>query len=79
MNGRRHQRMSFLVRFERESDGYSAYVPALPGCFSQGDTLDEAMENVKEAIRAYLESEKKDHLPLYDPSKAILSQIEVEV
>ena len=35
--------------------GYVAYVPALPGCFTQGETEDEALENIKEAIELYLE------------------------
>ena len=38
--------------------------PALPGCYSQGDTREEAVDNIREAIEAYLESLKKDHLPI---------------
>lgn len=46
----------FEVVFEREEDGgYSVYVPALPGCASQGDTLAEATKNVREAISLYLD------------------------
>jgi len=42
--------------FEREKDGgYSVWVPDLPGCCSQGNTVEEAIENVKEAIELYLE------------------------
>jgi len=51
---------------EDETGGYVAFVPALPGCHSQGDTLQELMENVKEAIELYLETlneeEKKELL-----------------
>lgn len=36
--------------------GYHAYCPALKGCYSQGDTLDEAVENMREAVEAYIES-----------------------
>ena len=47
----------YTVIFEREADGgYHAYCPALKGCHSQGDSIDEAMDNAREAIEAYLES-----------------------
>ena len=38
-----------------DEGGYTAIVPALPGCISEGDTCDEALENVKGAIQLYLE------------------------
>ena len=42
--------------FQEETDGgYSVWVPDLPGCASQGETLEEALENIKEAIELYLE------------------------
>lgn len=51
--------MHYTVILEREEDGgYHAYVPALPGCHSQGDTLDEAVANIKEAIAVYIDSLK---------------------
>ena len=45
-----------VVLLEDESGGYVALVPALPGCHTQGDTLAEVMENVKEAIDLYVET-----------------------
>ena len=39
---------------ERDEDGYFVYVPELPGCMSQGDTLDEAVANIREATEGYL-------------------------
>ena len=43
--------MHYTVILEREEgDGYHAFAPALKGCHSQGDTLEEALENIKEAI-----------------------------
>ena len=49
--------MRYRVLLEQDEDGaYVAEVPALPGCISQGRTRSEAVENVKEAIAAYLES-----------------------
>ena len=51
---------------EKDGHGYFAYAPELKGCHSQGDTLEEALENMKEAIELYVESlsdeEKEDYL-----------------
>jgi len=48
--------MKFKVVLEPQPEGgYVAYVPALPGCFSQGETKEEALKNIKEAIELYLE------------------------
>ena len=53
-----------VVLLEDETGGYVALVPALPGCHTQGDTLAEVMDNVKEAIDLYVETltenEKKE-------------------
>ena len=38
-----------------EDGGYTVFVPSLPGCISEGDTIDEAMANIREAIELYLE------------------------
>ena len=55
-----------IVIIEDETGGYVALVPALPGCHTQGDTLEELMDNAKEAIDLYLETldndEKQDSL-----------------
>ncbi len=46
----------YQVVFQEELEGgYSVWVPDLPGCASQGETLEEALENIKEAIELYLE------------------------
>jgi len=46
-----------------EDGGYTAYVPSLPGCISEGDTIDEAMANIREAIDLYLEPVDDDYTP----------------
>jgi len=55
-----------VVIIEDETGGYMAFVPALPGCHTQGDTLGELMDNVREAIELYWETvteeEKKELL-----------------
>lgn len=46
--------MNIDVILHKEKDGYWAEVPALKGCFSQGETIEELTENIKEAISAWL-------------------------
>ena len=43
-----------------EEGGYTVYVPSLPGCISEGDTKEEALANIKEAIALYLEPVEDD-------------------
>jgi predicted RNase H-like HicB family nuclease len=59
--------MRYKVVLEpQEEGGYTVYVPSLPGCVSQGETAQEAMANIKEAIQLYLESYKERNLsPCY--------------
>ena len=48
--------MKLKVILEPSDDGgYTVYVPALPGCLSEGDTKEEALKNIREAIELYLE------------------------
>jgi len=57
--------VSYKVILERndEEGYYTATVPALPGCVTQGQTKEETLERVKEAIQGYLESLQKDGIP----------------
>ena len=53
--------MKFQVVLEPSDEGgYSIYVPTLPGCISEGDTVDESMRNICEAIELYLEPDDDD-------------------
>jgi predicted RNase H-like HicB family nuclease len=45
-----------IVVHEAEEGGYWAEVPALPGCVSQGETMDELLANMREAIQAWLDA-----------------------
>jgi predicted RNase H-like HicB family nuclease len=47
------------IIIEKDEDGYYAYCPELPGCQSQGDSLEEVRENIKEAVELYLETLSK--------------------
>ena len=54
----------FYVIIERDEDGYYVgEVPQLKGCYSQGETIDELMANIKEVIELCLEEEGDDSLP----------------
>jgi predicted RNase H-like HicB family nuclease len=52
-----------VVILEDEAGGYVAFVPALPGCHTQGDTLEELVKNIKEAIELCMETltKEEDH------------------
>jgi predicted RNase H-like HicB family nuclease len=49
--------MKFKVTLYRSEEGFSVCVPSLPGCWSQGATEEEALTNIADAIREYLEAE----------------------
>ena len=46
--------MNYKVRLEESEEGFSVSCPGLPGCWSQGETEEEAVENIRDAIREYL-------------------------
>jgi antitoxin HicB len=56
---------SYTVRFEpAEEGGFIVTCPALPGLVTEGDTLEEARIMAQDALRGYIESLRKDHLPI---------------
>ena len=53
--------MKIKAIFEPSDEGgYTVYVPSLPGCISEGDTVEEALANIREAIELYLEPVEDD-------------------
>lgn len=46
--------MKYKVNLKKTEEGYSVWVPGLPGCWSQGKTEEEALENIKDAIQSYI-------------------------
>jgi predicted RNase H-like HicB family nuclease len=65
MENNRKQTYHYTVLLEKEEDGgYHAFCPILKGCHSQGDTLEEAIENITEAIELYIESLQADNQPV---------------
>ena len=70
--------MKYTVIIEEgHESGYVAYAPALKGCASQGETKEEALKNVKEAMEAYVEALLEDGLPL--PTEVGKDTVELEV
>ena len=49
-----------IVLEPSDEGGYTVYVPSLPGCISEGDTVDDAIANIREAIELYLEPVEGD-------------------
>lgn len=55
----------FTVIFEKEEEGgYRDFCPTLPGCHTQSETINEGMQNIREAIQLYIESLIEDGLPV---------------
>ena len=68
----------FRVTLERnELGGYTVTVPLLPGCISEGDTKEEALANIKEAIELYMESLQADGEPI--PAEEAIEEAVIEV
>ena len=57
-----------------EDGGYTVYVPSLPGCISEGDTKEEALKNIREAIELYLEPVEDDLIP-FQPQKVEIVEL----
>lgn len=67
--------MRFKVVLEPSDEGgYTVYVPSLPGCISEGETVEEALKNIREAIELYLEP-VEDDLVLEDT--ALMQEIDL--
>ncbi len=71
--------MKLTVILEPEADGgYSVICPALPGCVSQGDDLDEALANIKEAIEMFVDYRSESGLPMPIETPEIIAR-EIEL
>ena len=50
--------MHYKIQLTKTDEGYSVWCPGLPGCWSQGETEEQALENIKDAIITYIETMK---------------------
>ena len=70
--------MKYRVLIEQDEDGmYVAEVPSLPGCISQGQTREQAIDNIREAIAVYLESLEAHNEPIPPPISEELVEVNV--
>lgn len=59
----KQQVLEYNAIFQKENEGgFSVWVPSLPGCASQGETFEEATNNIKEAIALYLEDQDEQEM-----------------
>ena len=70
-------RLSVVV--ERDEDGYYAYCPQLRGCYSQSDTYEEALVNIKDAVRLHAEDRIAMGEPIPNADDVALTTVDVAV
>jgi len=68
-----------VILHQAEEGGYWVEVPALPGCYSQGETVEQTMRNVKEAIESHLEAlrEGKEEIPAEE--ELVIGRVKIAV
>ena len=70
--------LDFKVLLEPDEDGgYVVTCPSLTGCYSQGETVEEALANIREAIELCLEELQDQGEPIPDPSKTLIGSVVV--
>ena len=74
----KRQVLEYTVVFQEEKEGgYSVWVPSLPGCASQGETFDEALKNIRQAIELYIEDSGEKESDYNDYKKQFVIPIKV--
>ena len=74
------QKMEYTILvYKAEEGGFWAEVPALPGCYSQGETIEETMENVKEAIEGHLLALKEEREEVPTEEEFVIGRVKVGV
>jgi len=71
--------LTFPIIVESDSEGYYVSCPGLQGCYSQGDTYEEAVTNIKDAIRLHIEDRLADGEEIPEKVAVSLSTVEVAV
>ena len=69
----------FSIVIEQDKDGFFVTCPELQGCYTQGETYEEALENIKDAIKLHLEDRILDKEEIAEPKSISLSTVEVTV
>ena len=73
------KKFHFSVVIEKDSDGYFALCPELQGCYTQGTTYEDALENIKDAIRLHVEDRLETGEEIPQPESVSLTSLEVAV
>ena len=63
--------MRYAIVIEKGEDNYSAYVPDLPGCVAEGDSVEEVEREIQEAIEFHLDGMRADGLPIPMPTSQV--------
>jgi predicted RNase H-like HicB family nuclease len=69
----------FAVVVEKDEDGYFAYCPELQGCYTQGDTFEDVMANIRDAIKLHVEDRLANNEPIATSEVISFSSLEVVV
>ncbi len=67
----------FSIVVEKDENGYFAFCPELQGCYTQGETYEETLENIKDAVKLHLEDRIADREELPEVKSVSLSTVEV--
>ncbi len=73
------QRYHFSVVIEKDKDGYYAFCPELQGCYAQGDSYEEALKNIHDAIRLHVEDRHEAGEEIPQAEQVSLSYFDVAV
>jgi predicted RNase H-like HicB family nuclease len=73
------ERLTFPIIVEQDADGFYVSCPGLQGCYSEGETYEEAVKNIEDAIRLHLEDRRVSHEELPRQKSVSLSTVEIEV
>ena len=73
------QNYRFSVVVEKDDDGYYAFCPELQGCYTQGDTYEETLANIKDAIRLHVEDRLENEEEIPGGASISLTSLEVNV
>ncbi len=71
--------MQFNAIVEHDKDGFFAYIPSLKGCVSQGDTLEEALRNIKEALELFLADMDEEERIKSLKKEYVIAPIEIDI
>ncbi|OGN27308.1 MAG: hypothetical protein A2941_00415 [Candidatus Yanofskybacteria bacterium RIFCSPLOWO2_01_FULL_49_17] len=73
------KRFDFPIVIERTKEGYFVLCPELQGCYSQGKTYEEALENIKDAIILHIQDRQDNNEEIPEPSSVSLSTVPVNL